>query len=377
MHTSVEKLISLGYTHDIYEKQLVDSNQLLEIKPQDIILPGFDSLEESAPRVLTRVANFVDELLVKFYGLKPFYNIAKEEDLAGHLVIGLAPHISAGLVGRIIGYSETQGLITHPMYHAGLRRDCDGDEAAVMLLMDSLLNFSRQFLPNTRGATMDSPLVLTSLLNPAEVDDQVHGMDIVWSYPLELYEAALEMKKPWEVKFEGKKILQIGDRLGTPGQFENMGFTHHVDNFNKGVVCSLYKTAPSMAEKMLGQMEIARKVRAVDMGDVAKLIIQKHFLKDIKGNLKKFSMQGFRCVKCNAKYRRPPLNGKCSFCPGKLLFTISHGSVIKYLGPSLLLAEKYDFSPYLKQTLNVLKLQVETIFGKEKDKQVGLGSFIS
>jgi DNA polymerase II large subunit len=377
--TSVDKLKKLGYKKDIQGNDLVDDNQILEIKPQDIILPGFNSLEESAPIVLKRIAAFVDDLLVNFYGLKPFYKIKTEEDLVGHLVIGLAPHISAGLIGRIIGFSETQGLLTHPMYHAGLRRDCDGDEACVMLLLDSLLNFSRQFLPERRGAkTMDAPLVLTSILNPAEVDDQVHGMDVVWKYPLELYEAALEMKKPWEVKdSNNKKIEQLGDRLGTELQYEQMGFTHHVDNINKGIQCSAYKTLPSMVEKLVGQMEIARKVRAVDMDDVAKLVIQKHFLKDIKGNLRKFSMQKFRCVGCNEKYRRPPLCSKCVACGGKLIFTISEGSVVKYMGHSLLLAEKYDFSPYLKQTLDMLRMQIEGVFGKEKEKQSGLADFFA
>ncbi len=376
--TSIEKLHEIGYTTDMFGKPLESDDQLCEIKPQDVILPGFDSLEESGPDILMRVAKFVDELLVKLYGLKPFYNISSKEDLVGHLVVGLAPHISAGLVGRIIGFSQTQGLITHPMYHAGLRRDCDGDEACVMLLMDALLNFSRQYLPERRGAkTMDAPLVLTSVLNPTEVDDQVHGLDVVWKYPLELYESALEMKNPWEVKSNGNKIEQIGDRLEKENQFENMGFTHNVDNFNKAICCSAYKTLPSMEEKLIGQMEIAQKVRAVDMDDVAKLVIQKHFLKDIKGNLRKFSMQQFRCVKCNSKYRRPPLSSRCTNCNNTLIFTISHGSVIKYLGHSLLLAEKYDFSPYLKQTLDMLKSDVENVFGREKDKQVGLGSFIS
>ncbi len=377
--TSIETLRQLGYKKDIYGAELADSDQILELKPQDVILPGFDSLDESAPQVLFRVARFVDELLEKLYGLSPYYNLRREEDLVGHLVIGLAPHISAGLVGRIIGFSETQGLITHPMYHAGLRRDCDGDEACVMLLMDALLNFSRQYLPEKRGAkTMDAPLVLTSTLYPSEVDDQVHGMDIVWRYPLELYEASLEMKNPWEVKWgeEQKKVGQIGDRLGTPEQYESFGFTHPVDNFNKGVQCSAYKTAPSMEEKLLGQMEIAKKVRAVDMDDVAKLVIQKHFLKDIKGNLRKFSMQQFRCVKCNDKYRRPPLTGTCRACNGRLIFTISEGSVTKYLAPSLLLAKKYQFSPYLKQILEVLQTDVNSVFGKEKDTQVGLGAFL-
>ncbi|MEK6950326.1 MAG: DNA polymerase II large subunit [Nanoarchaeota archaeon] len=374
--TSLEKLKQLGYGYDIHKQELVDDDQVLELKPQDLILPSFDSIDESAPQVLKRVAGFVDDLLVRFYRQEPFYQIKNEEGLVGQLVIGLAPHISAGLIGRIIGFSDTQGLLAHPLYHAGMRRDADGDEAAIMLLMDALLNFSRQFLPNTRGSTMDSPLVLTSILNPSEVDDQVHGLDVAWRYPVELYEAALEMKFPWEVRYQQKKVEQLGDRLGTPQQYEGLGYTHPVDNFNKAVTCSAYKTKPSMEEKLLGQMEIARKIRAVDLDDVAKLVIQKHFLKDIKGNLKKFSMQQFRCVKCNEKYRRPPLVGKCLACGNKLLFTITEGSVVKYLGPSLLLAQKYEFSPYLKQVLQVLKVNVDSVFGKEKEKQVGLSGFI-
>ncbi|MBU0460795.1 MAG: DNA polymerase II large subunit [Nanoarchaeota archaeon] len=371
--TSLERLKKLGYTKDIKGQELISDEQILELKPQDLVLPGFDSLEKSAPKVLTKITHFIDELLVKFYKLKPFYNLKNEKDLVGHLVIGLAPHISAGLVGRIIGFSETQCLLAHPMFHAGLRRDCDGDEAAVMLLMDALLNFSRQYLPERRGAkTMDAPLVLTTTLYPSEVDDQVLEMDTVWKYPLELYEAALEMKSPGEVKIE-----RLVNRLGTEKQYEQIGFTHPISDINRGVRCSAYKTLPSMEEKLIGQMELAKKIRAVDMDDVAKLVIQKHFLKDIKGNFRKFSMQKFRCVKCNAKYRRPPLSGKCISCNGgKLIFTISEGSVIKYMGHSMTLAEKYDFSPYLKQTLEILQLNLDSFFGREKEKQVGLGSFI-
>ena len=377
--TSVSKLRKLGYLFDIKGLGLENEDQILELLPQDIILPGFDSLEESGPQVLSRVAHFVDDELTKLYKVSSFYNLKKEEDLIGHLVVGLAPHISAGLIGRIIGFSETQGLFAHPMFHAGMRRDCDGDEACVMMLMDALLNFSRRYLPERRGAkTMDAPLVLTTTINPAEVDDQVLEMDVAWKYPLELYEAALELKAPGEVRFgtEKKKIEQLRDRLGTSLQYEKMGFTHSTDNLNKGILCSAYKILPSMEEKLFGQMEIANKVRAVDMDDVAKLVIQKHFLRDIKGNLKKFSMQQFRCLKCNEKYRRPPLTSQCVACGGKLGFTITEGSVVKYLYPSLKLAEKYDFSPYLKQTLNILKTNVDVLFGKEKEKQVGLGTFL-
>ncbi|RMF06517.1 DNA polymerase II large subunit [Candidatus Woesearchaeota archaeon] len=370
--TSVEKLRELGYTHDVKGVPLSSPDQVLELKPQDVVLPASpESLEEGADKVLMRVAAFVDDLLVNLYGLKPYYNIKSREDLVGHLVIGLAPHISAGMIGRIIGFSETMGCFAHPLWHASLRRDCDGDENCVILLMDALLNFSRQYLPDSRGGrTMDAPLVLTSILTPAEVDDMVFGLDVVSKYYLDFYDAASGYKMPWDVKIE-----QLADRLHTPKQYEGISFTHPVSSINIGVKCSAYKTLPSMEEKLKGQMALADKIRAVDAVDVARLVIEKHFLKDTKGNLRKFSQQQFRCVKCNTKFRRPPLKGVCTNCGGKIIFTVSEGSVVKYLEPSISLAEKYDLPPYLKQTLEMLKMRVEEVFGKESEKQTGLGSW--
>ena len=173
-----------------------------------------------------------------------------------------------------------------------LSSNCDGDEAAILLLLDGLLNFSKKYLPSSRGSTMDAALVLTAILNPAEVDDQVLGMDVHWEYPLELYEAAEKMLAPWEVKWgkDQKKIEQLDHRLGTVKQYEDFGFTHHIDDFNDGVKCSAYKTLPGMREKLKGQMKLGKKIRAVDENQVARLVIQKHFLADIKGNFRKYSM---------------------------------------------------------------------------------------
>ena len=119
-------------------------------------------------------------------------------------------------------------------------------------------------------------------------------------------------------------------------------------------------------------MRVAEKLRAVDEVDVAGLIIDRHFMRDIKGNLRKFSQQEFRCVECNEKYRRPPLQGNCIKCGGKLLFTVSEGNILKYLEPSLMLAEKYDLAPYLKQNLKITKARIESIFGKDETKQEAL-----
>ena len=369
--TSLEQLRELGYVEDVYGKTLERDDQILELRCQDLVLPACpESLEEGAHDILFRVCNFLDDLLVRFYGLEKFYSLKNSRDLVGHLVIGLSPHTSAGVLGRIIGFSKTQSLLAHPLFHSLMRRDCDGDEAGVMMLMDALLNFSPKLLSDHRGAKQDEPLVLSTKIVPSEVDDMVFDMDTAWKYPLELYESSLEWKKPWDVKIETFK-----SRLNTEGQYSGLGFTHDTCNLNFGVLCSSYKTIPSMEEKVLGQMAIAERLRAVHESDVARLIIEKHFIRDLKGNLRKFSMQQFRCVHCNDKFRRPPLKGVCSSCGGKIIFTISEGSVIKYLEPSLSLAEKYDIPVYLRQTLELAKQRIDMVFGKEDERQEGLGKW--
>ena len=369
--TPIDKLKEIGYQKDIHGKDLTEENQILEIKPQDVILPACDqSQDEGADDVLIRTAKFIDDMLVNLYGLPPFYKINNASDLVGHLVIGLAPHTSAGMAARIIGFSKTQGFFAHPYLHAATRRDCDGDEACVLLVLDAFLNFSRRYLPSSRGATMDAPLVLTSILLPGEVDDMAFKLDIPWKYPLEFYEAAMQYKMPWDIK-----IKTINDTLGKPEQYENMGFTHDFDSMNNAIRCSAYKLLPSMQEKLAGQMELAEKIRAVDSADVARLVIEKHFLKDTKGNLRKFSMQSFRCVNCNEIYRRPPLVGKCLKCSGKIIFTISEGSIIKYMEATTNLIKNYNLSPYLKQTVELLQKRIDGMFGKDKEKQTGLGEW--
>ncbi len=371
LFVSVEKLKELGYEKDIHNKELVNDNQVLEIKPQDVILPcSHVSPNEKADEILFRTTKFIDEMLTKMYGLKPFYNLKTKADLVGQFIVGLAPHTSAGILGRIIGFSKTQAFFAHPLYHAAMRRDVDGDESCMFLLMDCFLNFSNKFLPSSRGSTMDAPLVLTYILNPTEVDDMAFNVDIVFKYPLELYEGAQKHIMPWDVK-----IKQVGQFLNTPLQYEGYGYTHETTNLNKGVLCSAYKLLPSMREKLEGQMDLAVKIRAVDQSDVARLVIEKHFIRDIKGNLRKFSSQKFRCVECNEKFRRPPLIGKCTACGGKIIFTISEGSVVKYLEPSISLAEKYQPGKYLIQTLELTKRRIEDMFGRDAERQEGLGKW--
>ncbi|MCD6227738.1 DNA polymerase II large subunit, partial [Candidatus Micrarchaeota archaeon] len=108
INTSVEKLKEMGYEKDYMGNPLEHDDQIVEIFPQDIII------NEDAKKFLFRTANFVDELLVKFYNMKPFYNLKTPEDVVGHLCIGLAPHISGGTIVRVIGTTPIRGTLGHP-----------------------------------------------------------------------------------------------------------------------------------------------------------------------------------------------------------------------------------------------------------------------
>lgn len=366
VYTSIEKLKELGYTHDIFGNPLESEDQILELKPQDIILPTIGPLKKGGKikkdgfaEALLNATKFIDELLERFYKLPKFYNANKYEDLIGHLVIVLAPHTSGGIIGRIIGFSRTQALLMHPMMHSAIRRNCDGDEGGIMLLMDALLNFSREYLPAKRGGTMDAPLTVTLKVKGQEVDDELQNFDTVWNYPLELYEASLKYSPPDSVK-----IQLFKERLGKPEEYYNWGFLHDIESISKkGNKVSAYKSLKSMLDKLNYQLKVANAIKANDPSVVAGLVINLHFARDVKGNLRKFTEQEFRCVKCNTKYRRLPLSGKCEKCGGRIIFTVHQGTVIKYLEPSLILAERLKLDEYTLSSLKALKYRVDQTFG--------------
>ena len=249
--------------------------------------------------------------------------------------------------------------------------NCDGDEDAIFLLLDAFLNFSKRFLPDKRGGQMDAPLVLTTLLDPKEVDGEVHNLDTVWEYPLEFYEKTIEMPTPKEIK---ELIETVEDRLDKPYQYENIGYTHETTDVSTGPLICAYKTLGSMLEKTDAQLNVARKIRATYESDVAEKVIQSHFVPDLIGNLRAFSRQGFRC-KCGAKYRRIPLKGVCSKCGSKLILTVSKGAVEKYMGVSQTMAEKYNASDYVKQRLELIKEGIDNLFQSDKRKQVKIEDF--
>jgi DNA polymerase II large subunit len=363
---SVEKLRGLGYTYDVYGAPLTKPDQICELKLQDVVIPA------KCAEYFVRVANFIDDLLTKVYGLSPYYRVKRPEDLVGHIVFGLAPHTSVGILGRIVGFTNLNVCYAHPVWHSAKRRDCDGDEDALMLALDTLLNFSREYLPAQIGGIMDAPLLVIPVVNTMEVQRQAHDLDVASAYPLEFYEKTMENA---EAKHVSSLIDIIEYRLGTESQFEGFRFTTPVTNISMGNPESLYKRLTTMIEKLNSQLELAEKIEAVDAKKVALKVLTTHFIRDIAGNLRAYSTQGFRCKTCNKRFRRLPLRGKCPQCGGPLTLTVYRGGIEKYLEAAQHLVEKYGLPRYYAQRILLMKEEINALFEGKKPKQISLTDF--
>jgi DNA polymerase II large subunit len=542
----------LGYGTDVHGDPLEHDDQLVELKVQDVVL------SDGAAEHMLRTADFVDDLLTQYYGLDPYYEFDDRDDIVGELVFGMAPHTSAAVVGRVVGFTTAAVGYAHPYFHASKRRNCfhpgtklpfedgtgewhhdtvarfveerlddpdvdefgvrvaeldgdirvpsltddgartvqnveavskhpapdhmvrietrsgreltvtpdhsvirwdgglaqvdahaietgdavprlsgpagaaggasspaptsasstapdgglaldvverveyvrsdveytycltvsdthrlaanglavgqcDGDEDCVMLLLDGLLNFSKRYLPDQRGGRMDAPLVMSSRIDPTEIDDEAHNVDIMRAYPREFYEATREMADPEAVA----DVMTIAEEtLGTDDQYRGFAHTHDTSDIAAGPDLSAYKTLGSMEEKMDAQLYLSRKLRAVEESDVAERIIEYHFLPDLLGNLKAFTGQEVRCLDCGEKFRRAPLTGSCRECGGNVTLTVHEGSVNKYMDTALRVAEEFGAREYTKQRLRILEKRIDRIFEDDHNKQSGIADFM-
>ena len=390
--TDIQQLIELGYTHDIDGKALTKSEQILELFPQDFI-PS-----RKAEDFLLRATTFVDELLVRFYGMKPFFNAESGSDLVGHLCVGLAPHTSGGVLTRIIGWSNASAGYGHTLYHAAKRRNCDGDEDALILLLDCLLNFSRELLPSNRGGRMDAPLTLSTRLNPEELDKEALNVDVSWWYHRGFYEATQKQLNPADI---ANQMDIVDRRKGTIGAVRGYGFTHDAQSIDSGPENSSYKTLDTMIDKMNAQLLLGQQLRGVDVRNVASQVVESHFLPDLRGNLRAFTRQKFRCVRCGESFRRFPLSGKCiksadnsrgrqgmrsgidfargeaHLCGGNLALTVSEGSVRKYIRVMQHVIEHYEVDLYTKQRVDGLVNSTDSLFKNDRVTVFTLDDFIS
>ena len=356
--TSIKKLRELGYSHDIDGKPLENIDQIIELRMQDVVIPN------ESGRYLVSTCKYIDTLLVKFYGKSSFYNVKNTEELIGHLIIGLAPHTSVGIVGRIIGYTETHVCFGTPNWHSAKRRDADGDADSIMLLMDSLLNFSRQFLSDRIGGLMDAPLLVQPLVLPHESQPQAHNLEVTKILPLEFFESTIQQSKASDVN----SVEIIKSRLETKRQFYDYHFTHSTSSLTTSKSRSAYSTLGSMLDKFDMQVRNAELIDVVNPSELVSNVISTHLVPDIMGNLRAYARQSFRCTACGKSYRRMPLIQTC-VCGHKLIATITRGSVEKYLKLAKRLVEKYDVGEYQRGRIHALSDEIELVFGKSQGDQ--------
>lgn len=307
--------------------------------------------------------------------------------------MGIAPHTSGAILGRIIGFTSVKGHYGHPFYHAAKRRNCDGDIDAIIMLTEGVLNFSRQFLPRSRGGQMDAPLILTMGINPNEIDKEALNVETCNSYPVDFYEVTQGHKtedgwKPAGPKDATAWVETVEARLGTAGESEGFGFTHDTTDCNHGPAWNPYNDKEhvlSMRQKTMAQFALGEVLHSVDNQRQSAKLIDTHLIRDMRGNLRAFGQQKVRCTKCGASYRRVPISGKCMTvtgkkqdpftgemveiqCPGKPIMTVHYGSVNKYNELMRDIIDRYGCDEYITQLYQHVSMWVDQTFD---DKSVG------
>jgi DNA polymerase II large subunit len=119
-----------------------------------------------------------------------------------------------------------------------------------------------------------------------------------------------------------------------------------------------------MRQKTMAQFALGEVLMAVDNVDQVSRLIDRHLIRDMRGNLRAFGQQKVRCTKCGASYRRAPLSGTCNtivetkrdpftgdevevMCPGNVILTVSRGSVVKYDNLMNELIEEFGCNEYI------------------------------
>ena len=214
---------------------------------------------------------------------------------------------------------------------------------------------------------MDAPLLLSPLLNPSEVARQALNIETVRKLPVQFYEKTWQGAHPSEVE----SLVPTLNKNLDPNNW-SIGFTHPTENIDHGRLVSVYKELPTMLDKVKEQLQLADQIVAVNAADVAVKVLSTHILRDLVGNLRTFTSQRVRCMKCGSKPRRVPLGGSCHRCGGKLVATVFRNGVEKYLDVATEMVNRYKIRPYYHQRLDLIKLELAETFRalpEEKSQQ--------
>ena len=119
------------------------------------------------------------------------------------------------------------------------------------------------------------------------------------------------------------------------------------------------------------QFALGTTLHSVNNKEQSSKLIDRHLIRDMRGNLRAYGQQKVRCTKCGSSYRRVPIAGKCieviekdaenpmtgeiedRICNHKLILTVHQGSV-----------EKYDVDDYTDNLFRLVHNWVQDTFSK-------------
>jgi DNA polymerase II large subunit len=360
---SVERLRGLGYAFDAFGQALISDEQLVELKPQDVIVP------EGSADHLKRLSAYLDDLLTRYFKTDPYYSLHTEGSLAGSLIVGISPKASVGVVGRIIGFTSAQVCYAHPLWHGAKHRDCGGDVDSFTLLLDVLLNFSPKLCPSQIGGLTDTPALIEPVILPSTLPKQPSPLGFMKAYPLDFYLRASE-RPTLRSLTESLPLSDGGNQVALIPPFQ---FTHPTSVIVSSQVKSLYSIPGPMPDKVSRQIAVASRIQAVDVDRLVSSLLNNYLLKEIIASLRSYSTQRFRCKGCGEMYRRPPLKGTCLTCGRELLPTVTLSSVEKYAMLAGELARSYQITQTTrdKVTLTLENLQLLS----ESKQQTSIADF--
>ena len=162
----------------------------------------------------------------------------------------------------------------------------------------------------------------------------------------------------------------------------------------------MWKLLAEQEDDAEAQLHLGQQLRGVDVRTVARQVVESHFLPDLRGNLRAFTTQKVRCVRCGEKFRRMPLSGKCikssdqsrggdlrpgidftrgeaHLCGGNLVLTVSEGSVRKYIRVMQHVIDHYDVDLYTRQRIDGLISSTDSLFKNDRVTVFTLNDFIS
>ncbi|MFX1285231.1 MAG: hypothetical protein ACFFB5_16380 [Promethearchaeota archaeon] len=346
IHISIDDLLRLGYAHDVDGNDLTKKNQLIEINPYDVIV------SKTAGDFLVNLSKFIDDELGILYDLSPYYRINSLKDIVGLLIVGLSPFSMVAVIGRIIGYTENNVTYAHPLWHQLKTRNCNGDVDSMTLLLDVLLNFSTEFIPASRGGTMDVP----SIINLSDKWDDTSVYADYDSIPMNLMFYQNLYKNPLKEELMSYKRSYLAPPLLKFHTIDNISQYNFENRFRESKIVSKIET----------ELRVLSRIRGVKEGEFVDNILENDFLPKITTSLTRFFQQPVRCNTCNTTFRRIPLS-KCPVCHRQNIgLTLSEGWVLRYMQIIQQLRDRYntEISEYCQSWIELIELNKSLLFDK-------------